>query len=126
MICVVILQNVLDVVESPTGSYIGTCVTCDDDDGTEEVCMKVEQAIDIMDEIPEAITFPLIKTEQEVRLWGVCDVSANASMSFVAPKRNCKIVLNYLLLCVLLSVPFTCQNLDCKPEEKVHCRNFSY
>ena len=88
MICVVALQNVLDVVESPTGSYIGTCVTCDDDDGTEEVCMKVEQALDIMDEIPEAIPFPLIKTEQEVRLWGVCDVSARASMSLAVPKRK--------------------------------------
>jgi hypothetical protein len=33
------------------------------DDGTEEVSIKVEEAIDLKDEIPEAITFPPIKTE---------------------------------------------------------------
>jgi hypothetical protein len=34
----------------------------------DEVCIKVEEAVDIKDEIPEAITFPPVKTEQEVRL----------------------------------------------------------
>ena len=38
------------------------------------------------------------------------------------PKRaNCYITLNYLLLCVVLSVPYTFRNLDCEPEEKVPC-----
>jgi hypothetical protein len=74
------------VVESATRSYSGTCFTYDDDDGNEEVCTKVEdaidikeevcmeaeQAIDITDETLETIYFPSIKTEQEVRLWGVC------------------------------------------------------
>jgi hypothetical protein len=36
--------------------------------GTGEVCIKVEEAIDIKDEIPDATMFPPIKTEQEVRL----------------------------------------------------------
>jgi hypothetical protein len=39
-------------------------VTCDVD-GTEEVSINVEEAIDIKDEIPEAITFPPIKSEHE-------------------------------------------------------------
>jgi len=85
MICVVVLQNCMDVMEGETGNCSGTGVTCDDD-GTEEVSMEVEDAIDIKeefsikvedaedikDEIPEPITFTTIKTEQEVRLCGVC------------------------------------------------------
>ena len=86
MICVVVLQNCVDLVESETGSCIEACVTCDVDgtgavsikvedaiDIKEEISFKVEEAIDIKDEIPEAI-FPSIKTEHEVRLWGVCEV----------------------------------------------------
>jgi hypothetical protein len=37
----------------------------------EEVTIKVEEVIDIKDGIPEAIAFPSIKTEHEVRLRGV-------------------------------------------------------
>ena len=51
-------------------------VMCDVD-GTEDVSIEVEEAIVIKDEIPEAISFPPIKTEQEVRLWGVCEVVAD-------------------------------------------------
>ena len=91
MICVVVLQNCMGFVEGETGSNSETCVTCDVD-GTvevsinfegaidikeEEVSFKVEEAIDIKDEIPEAISFPPIKTEHEVRLWGVCEVVAD-------------------------------------------------
>jgi hypothetical protein len=54
-------------VEGTAGSCSETCVTCDVD-GTEEVSINVEEAIDIKDEIPEAISFPPIKTENEVRL----------------------------------------------------------
>jgi len=82
MICIVVLQNCMDV-EGETGNCSGTGVTCDDD-GTEEVSMKVKDAIDIKeefsikvedaedtkDEIPEAITFTPIKNEEKVRLWG--------------------------------------------------------
>jgi hypothetical protein len=58
-------------VEGETGPCSATCVTCDVD-GTEEVSINVEETIDMKDEIPEAISFPPIKTEQEVRLWVVC------------------------------------------------------
>jgi hypothetical protein len=54
-------------VKGETGCCIETGVECDVN-GTEEVSTKVEEALDIKDEIPEAITFPSIKTEQEVRL----------------------------------------------------------
>jgi hypothetical protein len=88
MICVVVLQNCVGFVEGETGSCSETCVTCDFD-GTEEDDIKVEEAIDIKEEIPEAISFPSIKTEHEVRLWGVCEVvAANALRPFIASKRN--------------------------------------
>jgi hypothetical protein len=52
----------------------------------EEVSIKVEEAIDIKDEIPEAITFPPIKTEHEVRLCSVCEVvAAHAFRPFIIP-----------------------------------------
>jgi hypothetical protein len=60
----------MDVVEGETVSCSDTCVTCCD--GTEGGSIKVEEAIDIKDEMPEAISFPPIKTEAEVRLWCVC------------------------------------------------------
>ena len=100
MICVVMLQNCMGFVEGETGSWNETGVECDVD-GTEEVSTKVEEAldikeevsikveddIDIKDEIPEAVSFPTIKTEQEVRLWGVCEVMAShAFRPFIAPK----------------------------------------
>ena len=71
MICVVMLQNCMGCVEGETGSCIETCVMCDVD-GTEEVSIKREEAIDIKEEIPEAISFPPIKTEREVKLWVLC------------------------------------------------------
>jgi hypothetical protein len=37
-----------------------------------EESIKVEEAADIKDEIPQAILFPPIKAESEVRFWGVC------------------------------------------------------
>ena len=112
MICVVLLQNCMGFVEGETGSCSEMCVTCDVD-GTEEVSIKVEdaidikdevsikveEAIDIKDEIPEAILFPPIKTEHEVRLRGMCEVvAANAFGPFVArQKGNCEITLDYFL-----------------------------
>ena len=75
-------------VESETGSCSETCVTSDVD-GTEKVSIQVEEAIDIKVEIPEAITFPSIKTEHEVRLQGVCEVvEAHDFRPFIAPKRK--------------------------------------
>jgi hypothetical protein len=58
-------------VEGETGSCSDTCVTCDED-GTEEFNIKVEEGIDIKSEIPEPLSFPLMKTEHEVRLWCLC------------------------------------------------------
>ena len=120
MMCVVGLQNCIDVVEGETASYSETCVTCVDDgteeisikvedaiDIKEEVSIKVEEAIDVKDDIPQAL-FPPINTEKEVRLWGVCEVVAgHAIRPFMASKRNCNITLNYFLLCVVLWVTCT-------------------
>jgi len=55
-------------VEGGTSSCSDTCVECNVD-GTEDVSINAEEAIVIKDEIPEAIIFPPIKTEHEVRLW---------------------------------------------------------
>ena len=60
--------------------------------------MKSEQevAIDIKGEIPEAISFSPIKTEQEVRLWGVCEVVAAHAFRASALKRFFDTVLKQL------------------------------
>ena len=70
MICVVVLQNCRAFVERGSGSCVETRVECDVD-GTEEVSIKVEEAINIKDEISEAIILQPIKTEKEVRLCSV-------------------------------------------------------
>jgi hypothetical protein len=38
-----------------------------DGDGTEEVSIKVEEAIDTKDEITEVVTSPSVSTEHEVK-----------------------------------------------------------
>ena len=87
MNCVVVLQNCFDFVEGGTGSCSETCVNCDVD-GTEEVNIKVEEAIDIKNEMPEAIKLP-VRIENEVRLWGVCSVvAAHSFRPFIALKRK--------------------------------------
>jgi len=70
MICVMVLQNCRAFVEGGSGSCVETCVECDVD-GTEEVSIKVEESINIKNEIPEAVIVPPIKNEKEVRLCGV-------------------------------------------------------
>jgi len=78
MINTVVFQNCMRCVEGETCSCSEPHVTCAVD-GTEEVIIKVEKAIDIKDEIPEAISSS-INTEHEVRLWGLCElVAAHAS-----------------------------------------------
>jgi hypothetical protein len=80
MICLVVLQDCMDFVESETGSCSETCVMF------EEVSIKVEEAVDLKDEIPEPTLFIPINTEHEVRLRGVCDtVAAHAFGPFIAP-----------------------------------------
>ena len=106
-------------VEGESGSCSETCVVCDGH-GTEEVSIegedtidikeedsiKIEETIDIKNEIPEAIVFPPIKSEHEVRLWGVCEVvAAHAFRSFIAPQKGkCEITLGCFLFCVVMWV----------------------
>jgi hypothetical protein len=74
-------------VEGESGSCSETCVKYDVD-GTEKASVKVEEAVDIKDEIPDAITFSSIKTENEVRLQGVCEVVAiHAFRQFITLKK---------------------------------------
>ena len=88
MICVVVLQNSMGFVEGETGSCSDTFVTCDDD-GIEQVYIRLEETVNIKAEIPEPISFLSIKTELEVRFWVVCEeVAAHAFMSLVAPERK--------------------------------------
>ena len=74
MICVVVLQNCMGFVEGENGSCNKTGVKCDVD-GTEDVGIEVEEAIDIKEEVSikveEAIDIKEEFPEQEVRLW-VC------------------------------------------------------
>jgi hypothetical protein len=75
MIFVAVFQNCMGCVEGGTCSCSVTCAV----DGIEEVSIKAEKAIDIKDEIPEAISSSS-KTEREVRLCGLCElVAAHAS-----------------------------------------------
>jgi hypothetical protein len=57
-------------VESETVYCSETC----DIGGTGEGSIKVEDPLDIKDEILQAGSFPEIETEHEVRLQGVCGV----------------------------------------------------
>jgi len=99
MIIVVVFQNCRCFVEGETGSDRQTCVMCRPEDFNIE-----DEAMDTRDEVPEALIFPLIKseeipatvdeipeveTEEEVRLWGMCEVvAAHAFRPFIAPKRK--------------------------------------
>ena len=119
--CVVVLQNCIGFVEGETGACDEAGVEFDvdgsEEDSTkfeealdikEDVCIKFEDAIDIKDETPEAISFPTIKTEREVRLWGVCElVTAQAFRPFIAPKGNCEIPVIFFLLCVMFRLPYS-------------------
>jgi hypothetical protein len=56
-----------------------------------EESIKVEEAVDIKEEMPEALVFPPIKTEHEVRLWGVCEV-VTAVVGEVVTAVVCEVV----------------------------------
>jgi hypothetical protein len=109
-------------VDGETGYRSETCVVCDVGK-TAEFGIKLEEAVDVKREIPQAMTFPPIKTEHEVRLWGLCQlvtavvcdmvtdvvcevVTAPAFRPFIAltPKGNYEITCNWYLLCVMLCV----------------------
>jgi hypothetical protein len=74
----VVLQNCMGLIKDEPDSDSEACVTSLGD-GTEEGSIKVEEpdikvedSLDIKEENPEAIIFPLIKSEPEVSLWGLC------------------------------------------------------
>jgi hypothetical protein len=80
---VVLLQNCVGLIKDEPDSE--ACVTTLDDGSeefsievgeaeikVEEADIKIEDAIYIKEENPEAITFPPIKTEPEVSVWGFC------------------------------------------------------
>jgi hypothetical protein len=108
-------------VEGETGYCSETCVTYDD--GTEEVSIKVEDPINIKEEvsiefeavcikaeIQEVTSVPPIKTEHEVRFWGVyAVVSAHAYRPFIALKGNSDITLScFLVLCCVAGAILCC------------------
>jgi hypothetical protein len=67
-----VFQDCMDYVGGRIVSCSEICVQCGGGGvGNEEISIKEEPA-DIKDENPEAITFPSIKNEHEVRLQGVC------------------------------------------------------
>ena len=84
MTCMAVLQNCMCFVEGGTSSCSETCVECDVG-GTEEVSINVEEAIVIKTEVPEAIRFPPIRPENEVRLWGVRVFATHVFRPFIAP-----------------------------------------
>jgi hypothetical protein len=78
----VVSQNDVDLLECEGGSSSETCVTFSAD-GAEEVSIKVEDIIHIKEEnVREAVTFPSIKTETEVR---VCDGSSSYLLDHLLP-----------------------------------------
>ena len=104
MTCMAVLQNCMCFVDGGTGSCSETCVECDAG-GTEEVSIKVEDVIDIKDEMPEAISYPPIKTEHEVRLWGLCEVLAAHDFMPLPPPLKKEIVKLHLfpVFCYIVS-----------------------
>ena len=66
-----LLQNCKGLIKDEPDSGSEACVTTLVD-GAEEGNMTVEESLDIKKEHPEAITFPSIKTEPEVSVWGLC------------------------------------------------------
>jgi hypothetical protein len=108
IICLVVLQICLDFVEGTTGSWSETCVT-GDVDGTEEISIKIEEAIDIKDEMPEAVKCSAIKAEDEVRLLGVFQVVAARVFSpFIAIEANVELHLTFscCMLCCECCIDF--------------------
>jgi hypothetical protein len=82
MNCVVELEDCMGLVEGETGYCSDTCVT-----GGVGGTAEVEETVAIRGGIPEAIIFPAIHTEHEVRPQGVHEVfPADAVRPFIAQK----------------------------------------
>jgi hypothetical protein len=71
-----------------------------------EESIKVEETVDVKCEMPEAIVFPPIKTEPEVRFWGLCVWWGQLLLvGHVLPQKgNCEITHNCIHLYVTLCV----------------------
>jgi hypothetical protein len=66
--------------------------------------IKVEELIDRQEENPEAIKCPLIKTEPEVSVWGLCVRQQQFMLPrpFIATKReHSKIRFIYFYICAM-------------------------
>jgi hypothetical protein len=93
----------MDFVEGDNGSCSETSVSFNVD-ATEEGSIKFE-AVYIKEEFPEATSFPPVKTECGVRLWGVCEVVAAHVLGYLLPQQgSCEITLNYFVLCYIMGV----------------------
>ena len=53
-----------------------------------EFSIKVVDTVDIKDEIPEAVTFTPVKTEQKVRLWCVCGCGSSCFQAIYCLKSR--------------------------------------
>jgi hypothetical protein len=118
---VVLLQDSTDFEESETGYCSETCVT-GGVGGTGEVSVNFEDSIDVREEgsikfeavyvkeeFPESTSSPPIMTEQEVRLWGVCDMMVvNDFFAICCPKTGfvkLNLTISHFLLYCLSNVP---------------------
>jgi hypothetical protein len=94
----------MGLIRDEPDSGSGACVTILDD-GTEDGNLEVEESVDIKEENAEAKTFPPIKTEPEVSVWGLF-VGQQQFMfprTFTATKReHPKRHFNYHYVCTLL------------------------
>jgi hypothetical protein len=101
------------------GTGEGSVEVEDPIDIKEEVGINDEEDMDINEEIPEPIVFPPIKTENEVRFWGVLvDGSQLFKANYLPQKRSCGIEVNHFPPCVILFVQYSCCTVDCNPERK--------
>ena len=79
MICVVVLQNCMGFVEGETGSNSEPCVTCDVD-GTEEVSINFEDAIDVKEEVSFKVEEAIdIKEEVSFKVEEAIDIKEEVS-----------------------------------------------
>ena len=79
MICVVVLQNCMGFVEGETGSCSETCVTCDVD-GTEDISIEVEGAIDVKEEVSIEVEEAIdIKEEVSIKVEEAIDIKEEVS-----------------------------------------------
>jgi hypothetical protein len=112
MIHMAVLQDCMGFVEGAPDPYSETYVKCDVE-APEQVTIKVEVAIDINDEIPDAETLSSIKTEHEVSLWGGGGGwwQFMLLMQYISSKRNCEITLNissfvFYIVCAIYLLNF--------------------